>query len=174
VGSFIKSILSPTNEPQPTVMPETDMMATGKAVLERSEDGSLTPKSLPKTYTVKSGDTLWSVAQIYYGSGYNYVDIATANNMSNADSLLEGQSISLPKVAVRVPLYDELVATVESGKSIPAAEAYTVQKGDSLWGISVVMYGDGYGWTDIYDANKTLITDPGVIEPGWELSIPSR
>jgi hypothetical protein len=174
VGSFIQSILSPTSEPEPTKIPGTDAAAQGKAVLKRSEDGTLMPKVLPKTYVVKSGDTLWSVAQAFYGSGYNYVDIASDNKLSNADELMEGSTITLPEVAVRVPLYEDLMATVENGDKTQATNSYIVKKGDSLWNISVTVYGDGYGWTAIFDANKTIIADPGVIEPGWELTIPTR
>ncbi|MGA2967567.1 MAG: LysM peptidoglycan-binding domain-containing protein, partial [Candidatus Levyibacteriota bacterium] len=30
-------------------------------------------QKMPKTYTVKSGDYLWSIAEKIYGSGYNWV-----------------------------------------------------------------------------------------------------
>ena len=52
-------------------------------------------------------------------------------------------------------------------------EKYTVVKGDSLWSIAVRAYGDGYKWTDVYAANKTIIgTNPGLIYSGTELIIP--
>ena len=35
--------------------------------------------AVPKTYTVKFGDYLWSIAEKIYGSGYNWVDLADAN-----------------------------------------------------------------------------------------------
>jgi nucleoid-associated protein YgaU len=53
-----------------------------------------------------------------------------------------------------------------------AGRTYTVQKGDSLWKIAKAMYGKGSDWTRIHEANKDLIHDPDVIQPGWTLRIP--
>jgi nucleoid-associated protein YgaU len=39
--------------------------------------------SLPSEYTVKEGDTLWSIAEKFYKSGYNWVDIVEANSLAN-------------------------------------------------------------------------------------------
>lgn len=48
------------------------------------------------SYTVKKGDTLWSIAQKNLGSGNRYKDIMTANGLKN-DHLKIGQTIKLPK-----------------------------------------------------------------------------
>jgi nucleoid-associated protein YgaU len=72
-------------------------------------------------------------------------------------------------------------SNVESGSSATApkteeakTEKYTVQSGDSLWAISERFYGNGNEWHKIYEANRGQIKDPDVIQPGWELNIPSR
>ncbi|MGH9201300.1 MAG: LysM peptidoglycan-binding domain-containing protein [Vicinamibacterales bacterium] len=49
---------------------------------------------------------------------------------------------------------------------------YTVQKGDSLSRIAKREYGDAQQWRRIYDANRDLIKDPDLIQPGWTLTIP--
>jgi len=54
----------------------------------------------------------------------------------------------------------------------PAARSYTVQKGDTLWKIAKQFYGKGSAWTRIHEANKDVIDDPDVIQPGWNLRIP--
>lgn len=51
-------------------------------------------------------------------------------------------------------------------------ETYTVQKGDSLWKIAKQLYGKGGDWTRIHEANKDVIKNPDVIQPGWKLRIP--
>lgn len=48
------------------------------------------------TYTVAAGDTLWSIAEKAYQSGYNWVDIATANNLTGNEELNPGQTLVIP------------------------------------------------------------------------------
>jgi len=53
----------------------------------------------------------------------------------------------------------------------PAMEEYEVVKGDNLTKI-----GKRYGlsWKEIYEANKNIISDPDLIQPGWKLKIPQK
>ena len=53
----------------------------------------------------------------------------------------------------------------------PAMEEYEVVKGDNLTKI-----GKKYGvsWKEIYEANKNVIADPDLIQPGWKLKIPQK
>lgn len=41
-----------------------------------------------------------------------------------------------------------------------------VQAGDSLWSISQQVFGDGRRWTEIYDANRSQISNPNILSPG--------
>lgn len=58
----------------------------------------------------------------------------------------------------------------------PEVEAnvyYTVVKGDCLWNIAKAHYGDASRWTEIYQANVTVIgSNPNLIYPGQELLLP--
>lgn len=72
-------------------------------------------------------------------------------------------------------------SNVESGSSstAPAPETaeertYVVQKGDTLWAIAERFYGEGREWRRIYEANEDRIEDPDLIQPGWELTIPTK
>jgi nucleoid-associated protein YgaU len=56
----------------------------------------------------------------------------------------------------------------------PAGKTYTVVKGDSLSKIAKREYGDVLEWKKIYEANKDVIDDPDLIEPGQNLIIPER
>jgi nucleoid-associated protein YgaU len=54
----------------------------------------------------------------------------------------------------------------------PISKTYTVKKGDSLSRIALHEYGDAQQWRRIYDANRDLIKDPDLIQPGWTLNLP--
>jgi nucleoid-associated protein YgaU len=56
----------------------------------------------------------------------------------------------------------------------PAGKTYTVLKGDSLSKIAKREYGDVREWRKIYEANRDVIDDPDLIEPGQNLIIPER
>ncbi len=57
-----------------------------------------------------------------------------------------------------------------------ASNRYTVVRGDSLWKIAKQFLGSGNRFWDIVEANKdrypSLVKNPDLIYPGWELLIP--
>ena len=55
----------------------------------------------------------------------------------------------------------------------PAAHAYTVQAGDTLYGIALRYYGQGKYWPGLYWANRSKIIHPDLIYRGQVLTIPS-
>lgn len=57
--------------------------------------------------------------------------------------------------------------------SPPAAETYTVQKGDCLWNIAKKKLGNGSRWQEIYNLNRDKISNPNLIQPGWVLTMPA-
>lgn len=48
------------------------------------------------TYTVATGDTLWSIAAAKLGDGNRWKEIADLNTLKNADSITPGQKLKLP------------------------------------------------------------------------------
>jgi LysM repeat protein len=55
-----------------------------------------------------------------------------------------------------------------------ATGSYTVQHGDTLYGIAQRFYGDGKYWHGLYQANRSKISNPNLIWAGDKLTIPSR
>jgi len=121
-----------------------------------------------RTYTVKSGDNLWKISEDFYKSGYNWVDIAKANNLENPGKIFAGNKIVIPKVEPKAITVVALKKE-EVGKSI-AGNSYTIEKGDNLWDIAVRAYGDGFSWTRIAKANS--LENPDLIFSGNVLKIP--
>ena len=56
--------------------------------------------------------------------------------------------------------------------SASAQRTYVVQPGDSLSAIALAIYGNAYRDTDIFEANRDVLSDPNVIHPGQTLKIP--
>lgn len=56
----------------------------------------------------------------------------------------------------------------------PAEEAHfhTVAPGDTLWAVAEKVYGDGSRYTEIFEANKPMLTNPDLIFPGQVLRCP--
>jgi nucleoid-associated protein YgaU len=122
-------------------------------------------QTLPKSHTVAQGENLWTIAEKYYGSGYNWVDIASENNLSDADVISEGQTLTVPNVEPKLTTAEAVTAE----ESISGG-TYTVVKGDNLWDIAVRAYGDGYRWVEI--AQENSLANPDLIHEGNVLTLP--
>ena len=153
-------------------------------------------EGLPTTHTVKSGENLWKIAEEYYKSGYNWVDIAEANEIPFPGNIEEGQELTIPAVeAKKVTVVESpSIATetpeatvqatqtqspqptqspeslTEEEKALATIDSYTVVRGDNLWEIANKVYADPYKWVEIARANK--LVNPDLIHAGNVFVIP--
>ncbi len=134
-------------------------------------------------HTVEKGETLWSISEKYYKTGFNWKKIADANTISSPTKLEVGQSLIIPvevtETEVQTPKETEVASPAPKGQITEEAASttnaitganYTVVKGDSLWKIAVRAYGDGYKWSEI--AKENHLTHPNVIHTGNVLILP--
>lgn len=151
---------------------------------EQQQD--VNPERLPGKYTVKEGDTLFTIAQTYYKDGFKFSEIAKANNLTNADAIEQGQVLEIPKLetaeAVTTPSPSASVEPSITPQAIQAdptvsdfgpkitSNSYTVTEGDWLSTIAARAYGDVMQYTKIAQANN--ISNPDYITPGQVLTIP--
>lgn len=138
----------------------------------QNAETSTTPKAGSK-YIVKESDTLWSIAEDAYGTGFEWKKIQEANKLTNSQ-LEEGQELVIPQSSEKVT-EEKTVAekTVEKTTTVEKAitgETYTVVRGDNLWKIALNAYGDGYKWVDIAKVNK--LDNPNLIHAGNVLVLP--
>lgn len=125
------------------------------------------------TYTVREGDDLWHISETAYGSGYNWVDIVEANDLTNPSKLDVGSKLNIPDVPVRKPESETEMAMTpepEQPTSTITGVSYTVVEGDNLWDIAVRAYGDGFKWVEIANANN--LSNPDLIYPGDVFKLP--
>lgn len=112
--------------------------------------------SQPGVYKVKAGDTLSGIAAAY---GIPYQTLASYNGISDPNRIFVGQTIKIPN-------NEEASAKTESSKK---EDAYTVQVGDTLWAISMKVYGNASRVSDIQKLNNLSSI---WIYPGQKLKLP--
>lgn len=131
-------------------------------------------------YTVVSGDTLWKIADRFYGNGSLWTKIFA----DNADTIKDANKIYVGQVILLYMTDQNDVLTLLTTASTPLGnmertdaingEIYVVQSGDSLWKIAAKFYGNGRQWRKIYGANQEVLRVPNMIYAGQELVIPSE
>lgn len=121
------------------------------------------------SYQVQEGDTLWSIAEKFYGSGFNMEDIIKVNKINNPDKIEKNQILIIPSVKPKKPTKGE-INNHQTEKVEETKNFYIVQPGDNLWQIALKNYGDGYAWPNIAQANN--LVNPNIIEAGTKLVIP--
>lgn len=163
---------------------------TGSTILPIGTEDFEETTTLPISYTVAKGEDLWKIADNFYGTGYNWVDIASENDISDPNAIEEGQSLTIPDVAPRFVEEEEIALEIapDAAESEGVEErvepevlakteetpivgaTYTVASGDTLWDIAVRAYGDGFRWVDIARAND--LANPNLIHPGNVFTLP--
>ncbi|KKR00100.1 MAG: Metalloendopeptidase-like protein membrane protein [Microgenomates group bacterium GW2011_GWB1_40_9] len=144
----------------------TYSIITGRQTNKESVSTTKETVQLPNEHVVQVDESLWTIAEKYYQSGYNWVDVASANSLSNPDYITVGQKLVIPDVKAKI---------VESGQiesaaiSAPIHAQITVKQGDTLWNIAMNEYGSGYEWTEIARLNS--IANPDLIYPGTVLRL---
>lgn len=126
--------------------------------------------SLPTTHTVAQGEDLWKVSEKYYQSGYNWIDIAMENNLTNPNLIEAGQELTVPDVESKQPTVETVLSAESERGDLISGATYEVVKGDNLWNIAVRAYGDGYRWVDI--AKENSLANPNLIHSGNVLTLP--
>lgn len=113
-----------------------------------------TPTPVALTYTVKKGDTLYSIAKKY---GVTVQDIVTTNKLANANVIKIGQVIKIPgKTSTPTPTPTQ-----------PATVKYTVKSGDTVYSIA-----KKHGTTVQKIASANKLNAAYLIKVGQVLTIP--
>ncbi|WP_192987461.1 LysM peptidoglycan-binding domain-containing protein [Carnobacterium mobile] len=135
--------------PAATTTPATPKPATPKPATPKPT----TPKPAPValTYTIKKGDTLYSIAKKY---GVTVQDIVTTNTLANANVIKIGQVIKIPGKTSAAPTQ-------------PTTVKYTVKAGDTVYSIA-----KKHGTTVQKIASANKLNAAYLIKVGQVLTIP--
>lgn len=149
-------------------------------------EASLAPSAVPITeaatdeetptveYVVRRGDSLWKIAQEHLGDGMRYREIVALN-----EAVLHGEpSFIDPGLTLRLP--SDAAPAVDPTEKSNSNNSYVVKSGDTLWDVAEEELGDGERYPEIFAASQDTVqrdgkhlTDPDLIRPGWELTIPA-
>ncbi len=117
------------------------------------------PSGSGTLYTIRAGDTLSAIARRY---GVTVEEIVAANGLPDRNTIYVGRSLTIP-VVTGVASSSEASANL-----LASAASYTLQRGDSLYRVSLI-----YGVTvdDLLAAND--LSSPTAIYPGLQISVPA-
>jgi nucleoid-associated protein YgaU len=155
----------------------------------RNEQTTRPAAAQSKTYVVKSGDSLASIAVKCYGAkeGNRKVNIdrifnANKNVLKSSDEIYEGQKLvipSLPASTTEIASSTSTAGRITAGGSNAAVRSgadkeYVVSEGDSLWKIADVKLGNGTRYTEILKLNSDVLKNEDSLSVGMKLKLPAK
>lgn len=133
------------------------------------------PSGAARTHVVQQGETFSSIAASVYGNASYYPHIIRANPTMDPRTLRPGMTINLPAVSdVRPDAAPRTPASpAAAAPSLDPKAEYRVESGDSLYKISMKLYGKPDRADKIYELNKpTIGENPAKLKVGAVLKLP--
>lgn len=154
-------VVEPASAPKPAPPPSSPPASL--------VDGVVAPRF--RSYTVRRGDTIESIAQRAMGSRDLASALSRANPLQDPTRLREGQTIQIP-LDVR-NIQGQEIRSVPASSVTARATEYVVKPGDTLAEISKRQYGTTVHWKLILEANRDRLKDERSIRPGQTIVIPA-
>ena len=134
---------------------------------DRSDEGArFVQKQAPAlaTYTVRSGDTLLAIA---INQDVSWRELAAVNGLDEDSVLQIGQELTLPGAANSVAVEIAAAPGEANGAAAPSGRTYSVQSGDTVYGIALEYHVD---WEELLRINN--LEEDSLLQLGQELKLP--
>jgi nucleoid-associated protein YgaU len=184
----------------PTDSNATPTVAPGESWLDEVKQEILDVEPViagwPKFHTVVEGDSLWTIAQKFYGpkEGVKQVNIrgifeANRPTLTSVDDIGVGQKLVIP-APTAPPSVQRSIASIFPAGLVEHVESigerhlatysgaekqhewYAVREGDSLWKIAAEQLGNGARYTEIAKLNADSLSDEDSLSVGMRLKLP--
>src|SRR5205807_7711268 len=119
-------------------------LSASNSTSESNPDGAVTTAApFTATHIVKRGDTLWSIAERYYGAGDEFDRLVDANagRLMSDGRKFERAGLIYPGWELAVPLAIE---------DTDGSHGYVVRPGDTLRGIAARLFGDEEQYGELF------------------------
>ncbi|MDH3583231.1 MAG: LysM peptidoglycan-binding domain-containing protein [Phycisphaerae bacterium] len=137
----------------------------------------------PVYHTVGEGESLSSIAELYYGDANQFQRVYEANRkvLPDADTLRAGVRLLIPDKkkpaaaaapASRPPALSASASTGAAARPRVPMGSHTVGEGETLASIAEQHYGSQLQWNKLYQLNKDRIRNPDRIRVGLVLRVP--
>jgi hypothetical protein len=158
----------------PVILDSTAGRESATTMFAESDSAdSTSTNAFTATHVVKRGDTLWSIAERFYGAGEEFDRIVDANvgRLMDDGRRFEKAGLIYPGWSLAVPLAREH----ENG-----VHWYVVRRGDTLRGVAAQLFGDEERYSDLFALNVgearvgdsgPVLRDPDLIWPGLRLRL---
>lgn len=94
--------------------------------------------------------------------------------LSSASAMAAEYTVPSDDSLRRIMIPDDSQTPAEGSAAASSDTEYTVQPGDSLWKIARKKLGSGARWSEIYEANRSVIQNPRLIYPGQLIVLPGE
>jgi nucleoid-associated protein YgaU len=121
----------------------------------------------PRFYVVKSGDSLWKIADVIWGKGHYCKKIAKANPTVDPDNLKVGTKLVIPDLGGTTTR-----AATREVVPVSGQREYKIKPGDTLWDIAREELGRASGVKDIIELNPGI--NPSRLPLHSTILLPSR
>ncbi len=124
-------------------------------------------------YTFGPKDTLWALANRFYGDGRYWKPLAVYNGITNPKKIRDGKVIMVPPFAyLNMDALNWTFEGEDNNNYQVVERSHTFLDGDTLWALASKYYGNGNYWEALAIYNN--ITNPRKIKDGTIVYLPDK